>query len=1001
MLKTLMIKGTLIAFVCSVSFSAHAVAQSPRPINVPAGELVTALETLSKQAAVELVYQPAQLKSFRTGGVKGTYTPEAAIQILLKGTPLELRTDPSGAMLIAPPRANTTSDNSSTPGSEEAKEGKKSFSDGFLLAQAAPGQATSTASVEKQDEQGSKKKALQLEEVIVTGSRIPQAANGSAQEIKVYTREQIDRSGQTTVFDFLNTLPEVSVSNTNSSLQNFAGATTVQLRGLPVGTTLVLINGHRVEAVGGFFNSFFDLNNIPAPAVERIEILPVGSAAIYGSDAIAGVVNIILKKAEGLAADLNYGHAAGLDDTTAGLTWGRKWARGSVSITGSYLNHGALTGDERSITSDADYRRFGGTDARQTFCSPGNIYSANGSNLPGLTSSFAAIPSGITGTPTTQNFIATAGTLNKCNTRDVEALISPSETSGVVAYGNYQLLPSVELFTEVIFSRYRHEEFVARPVIAKRTLSAQNPFNPFGVDLLVDGVVPGVSNRFSVSTDFLRPLLGARGHFSDSWNWEISAWDARGRLTARQNGLPNRPSILAALASSDPATAYNPFTTGTPVASTQVLQNLLFARLNRDDGSSQAVSAFIRGPLFALPAGPVEAVFGSEYDRDRASNVSPFLPSQTLHRDFYSVFGETRVPILTQHRNAQVGDTLTVTLAARYDRYNDFGNTTNPQYGIEWRPADALLIRGAYAKAFQAPGLFNLYEVQQGFPLDNFVDPLRGNEPISGTGTSGGNPKLQPQTGFSRSLGLVWSSRAVENLQLALTAWHIEENNRLTQLGVDTIIANEASFPGRVVRGTPTPQDIQRGFPGPILSVDATTVNFGTLSVSGVDLDVNYKLTTGFGELLPSLSLAQMYKYQAAIVPGSPMVDRLSKATLRDAWAPRAKGTAAFGWKRGAYSANIAGRYVSSYQDYDPLANGRTQTLGDFWLWDASFRCDFGKLLGNTRPYLNGAYLAVGAVNILNKQPQFSTYLFDLVGYDPYQADIRGRYLHAQLGVHW
>src|SRR2546429_4556361 len=120
MLKTLMTRSTLVAFVCCVSFTAHARADSPRPINVPAGELVTALETLSKQAAVELVYQAAQLKSFRTGGVKGTYTPEAAIRILLKGTPLELRTDPSGAMLIAPPRAKTTTDDSSTSASDEA-----------------------------------------------------------------------------------------------------------------------------------------------------------------------------------------------------------------------------------------------------------------------------------------------------------------------------------------------------------------------------------------------------------------------------------------------------------------------------------------------------------------------------------------------------------------------------------------------------------------------------------------------------------------------------------------------------------------------------------------------------------------------------------------------------------------------------------------------------------------------------------------------------------------
>src|SRR2546430_17018441 len=121
MLKALMLKATLIAFVCGVSFSAHAMADAPKPINVPPGELVSALESLSKQAAVELVYQPEQLRSFRTRGVKGTYTPQDAVRILLKGTPLELRTDPSGAMLIAPPHANTTSDNSSTAGSDEAK----------------------------------------------------------------------------------------------------------------------------------------------------------------------------------------------------------------------------------------------------------------------------------------------------------------------------------------------------------------------------------------------------------------------------------------------------------------------------------------------------------------------------------------------------------------------------------------------------------------------------------------------------------------------------------------------------------------------------------------------------------------------------------------------------------------------------------------------------------------------------------------------------------------
>ena len=244
MLKTLMIKGTLIAFVCCASFTAHAMADSPKPINVPPGELVSALETLSKQAAVELVYQPAQLKSFRTGGVKGTYTPEAAIRILLKGTPLELRTDPSGAMLIAPPHINTASDNSSTSGSEEAKEGKRNSSDGFRVAQVDQGQASSPSTVEKPQEKSEKKEELQevyvhIPEILVKGSRIMNVdvkrTEDDAQHYYILDSTQIEQSGAANVEDFLKQRLTMNATFSNNN-QGFGGAlgttSSINLRGL-------------------------------------------------------------------------------------------------------------------------------------------------------------------------------------------------------------------------------------------------------------------------------------------------------------------------------------------------------------------------------------------------------------------------------------------------------------------------------------------------------------------------------------------------------------------------------------------------------------------------------------------------------------------------------------------------------------------------------------------------------------------------------------------------
>jgi len=198
------------------------------------------------------------------------------------------------------------------------------------VAQVGQGQASGAATVEKQDEQA-KRKPIQLEEVVVTGSRIPTHVNEGAQEVKIYTREKIEQSGRSTVADFLNTLPAASVSITESSIgtQPNYGVTTVQLHGLPVGTTLVLINGRRLETSGSSqagTAAFFDLNNIPLAAVDRVEVVSEGSSAIYGSDAIAGVVNIILKRNfDGFETNLKYGGASGTDETNASLAWGRRY----------------------------------------------------------------------------------------------------------------------------------------------------------------------------------------------------------------------------------------------------------------------------------------------------------------------------------------------------------------------------------------------------------------------------------------------------------------------------------------------------------------------------------------------------------------------------------------------------------------------------------------------------------------------------------------------------
>src|SRR6266404_344364 len=273
MLKSMSFRTTLVAIACAIYMSAHAMADTPKKVDIPAGDLRQALLQLSKQYGADLVYRPEQVAGLKTHGAHGELTTKQAVSLLLEGTPLEVRTDPSGAMLIAPPRTFSLKQGEGS-GSEDPPEGahssKSSSRDGLQLAQVDQGQSSCSSTVEKQDEQASKKKAVQLEEVIVTGSRIPLVGGQKAQPIRSYTKEDIQQSGQTTIGDFLNVLPDVSVSSSEGLTGELVMQRTIQLHGLPIGTTLVLLNGRRVEtSVLGYF----DVGSIPVSAVERIEVL--------------------------------------------------------------------------------------------------------------------------------------------------------------------------------------------------------------------------------------------------------------------------------------------------------------------------------------------------------------------------------------------------------------------------------------------------------------------------------------------------------------------------------------------------------------------------------------------------------------------------------------------------------------------------------------------------------------------------------------------------------
>jgi len=843
--------------------------------------------------------------------------------------------------------------------------------------------------------------AAKLQGVAITGTRLKESEG--ALEVQVYTQEAIRRSGQTTVSEFLNTLPVVSLTVDQGSLQTGNTVTGVRLHGLPFGTTLVLVDGRRVSvSATAAFQNMFDLNNIPLATVDRIEVLPQGSSAIYGSDAIAGVVNIILKKhIDGFVASAKYGSADDTHEVDASLAWGTRWDHGAFSFVGNYLTRSELAGNKRPLTADANFTSFGSTDQRRPVSNPGNVFSVNGSNLPGVGAPYAAVPAGFTGPPSQAEFASTAGQLNKYSFFSQFGLIPETRRAGLLATGSYDLNPNVQLIAQLLYARIETDQHTipagflsATPSFQSYTVSAANPFNPFGQTVGIGYAFPAVTLD-TFRTDFVLPSLGAKGNFSNHWTWEMNGWDSYDRTQKAVSGQVRSAALQAALNSANPSTALDPFVAGAP-GSQQLIDSVLFATDQKYHANSIFANVLARGPVLSLPSGDVTIVTGVEFAHavlhaeDVNTSGSPIgLVSPSVGRRNYAVFGEARVPVIGPRSN-QSDDVLALNVAARHDHYDGFGGKTSPQVSGEWRPLTGLLLRASWGESFKVPSLVQLFYQQVSTPTV-IVDPETGQS-TNVTVIAGGNPGLKPETGRSYALGLAYATGEVPGAELGITNWNVQLHNSIQTLSPQVVVNNADSFPGAVIRAS----TCANGPPCPIISVNRTFANFGDLEVAGIDYWFKYAFPAGGMRWIASIAATQTYRYTVAFQPGQPATDRVSKATDDTNWAPRWKGTVALEARTDAWNAVVAGRYTSSYRDYDPLINGTYLRLGEIWYVDANFRYRLGSLDPGSS-WLRDSAISIGGVNIFNRLPRFSNLFSGAYGFDYLQSDIRGRFLYIQL----
>jgi outer membrane receptor protein involved in Fe transport len=739
-------------------------------------------------------------------------------------------------------------------------------------------------------------------------------------------------------------------------------------------------------------------------AIDRVEVLKDGASAIYGSDAIAGVVNIILRKDyNGTEANLYYNNTFDTDSriVNGSLTTGFSNERGSAVITVETYKQNPMMATDRDYSSSADQRSRGGGDVRVSPGLRGTVYAMPGQVLPGVflangqPATFAAIPAGQTGDGLTPaDFGATAGVVDLLDQNLYQTTVPARDTLNVMGVFDYRLNDDITFFGQVAYS---HTESYATiyngtdVYLGQLVVPAANPYNPFGVDVRVEKNLTlemGASKHYNDYDDY-GLVGGLRGPLPGGWEWEAAY--SRGRSTANSPfDLYNRNRGDSNVLSTDPAVAYNWFgdAAAGEVNSAAKIDNLRGYQEGKGVGTLSMVDATARGPLFELFGNQVQAAIGAEYRRDDyqqsyVSNAS--LPSSTFQgviqqqsRKTQSVFAEMEVPLVTSAQGVPFVRHLELSFAGRYEDLDEYGTTADPRIGVRWQVVPSLLLRASWGTSFRAPTADQVGS-SPSIATRTVADPLRGNQVYAFMTYESSNLGLNPETSDNFSAGLIFEPSALAGLSVSLDYYSIDYEDKFTYLFPENAVRYPEAFSRYVTRATPTPQDIALGYAGQITSMQLGYVNLSGTKVSGIDFDLSYGWETALGRFTYSLLGTRTMKYDELVAPGSPAVRRLGDYTYPKKW----QGNTSLFLNRGNLDAGVTFRYVHSYEFtgvglFDPPR--RIDAIEEFDV-QASYRFP-----GEIR-------FTTGVINLFDRDPPFfpaPVYYVGNFGYDNTLTSPRG-----------
>ncbi len=833
-----------------------------------------------------------------------------------------------------------------------------------------------------------------LESVQVTGSRIARTESEGASPVFKIDKASIEKTGALTIGDFLQEIPSIAGAATNPSVNNGGGdgAATVSLRGLGDQRTLILINGRRIATT--------DVNSIPISMVQSVEVLKDGASVVYGSDAVGGVVNFILKKNfDGVETNVSYGVSSRGDGDRVGwnATAGFDGDRGNLIITANYNDQKEVRAADRDFSF---YALSLGSTSSTGVVRGGSSRGLTGryfiNNSPALVTlygcnSVTLIP-GASGANQSDFRCFNFGR-DSFNYQAVGNLeLTPSERSGLFVTGNYDITDNVNAYVDVFTNRTRSAAQIAPLPFDGLgdgvALSRFSQYNPWGVQ--IDDIRLRLSRlgnrRYEYSTNVNQINTGLKGAFGDtSWTWDATLGYGKIDQEFKNFGYIDYVALAAALGPSQGGICYTNGTFTTPIpgcipinfvgefnpnnAAGQVqlaaLDKISVDLNNSRVQTQKSFQANFAGDLFAMGAGNVQAAFGFEYRKlafdlsvPSAQIFDPTLLSCGVSQEICSsdthgsynvkeVYGEARIPF-TEKFSVEIG--------TRWSDYSTFGSTVNSKIGFEFRPFEQLLLRGTYAEVFRAPTITNLFG---GLAVTNptFKDPCSGftgvNPACVGTtytqsdsqttAVLGGTSTLKPESGEVITLGLVYEPSWLDGFSTTIDLWSTKLDDAIGQLGTQNIL--NACFGSTVANPSPVCSLITRRADGSIRFITDRDENVGVYDTSGIDIGFKYHFDTPMGNFRLSLDSTYLDKFDVELqYKGAFVQDQqnagsfLSSANggLGNYSKWRALGNVS--WSKGIWDASWTLRYIDGFTVGSTALDGTCANLG---LQQGSPGCQF------------------------------------------------------------